>query len=193
MREDAAPPRPWSTASSAPSVADDRGLALAVLRERKGRQHLGAGALRRPAARRGWPRRADRRVSRREASRGEREQPLALDVPSTGRRCVRRSRPSVIVPVLSEQMHDDAADVLHRDGTAHQRLPLRQPVDADAQEEREHDRELLGQRRDGQRGGAHAARRASRSPGGSAPSPGSTQTTAAAMTRSTDEARDGGL
>ena len=45
----------------------------------------------------------------------------------------------------------DAADVLDDDRAPHERLPPREPVDADAEEERQHDRELLGQRRDRER------------------------------------------
>jgi len=49
----------------------------------------------------------------------------------------------------------NAADVLHGDSPPHERLPSSQPIDADAEEEREDDGEFLRQGRDGERHRAH--------------------------------------
>ena len=63
----------------------------------------------------------------------------------------KRSRPSVRVPVLSEQMHVHPPDVLDHHAAANQRLAAGQAIHADAEEEGEDDRKLFRDRRDRER------------------------------------------
>ena len=148
-----------STASGAPFVtartrrpaAHDR-LAPPLLGEGEG------GERARPAGRRFRQRGVERHVqrvpvSRREASAAQASSSASV-TPSAGSRRATRRRPSVSVPVLSEQMQD-TRPMFSTDGPAHQGLPARQAVHADAEEEGEDDGELLREGRDGERHRAH--------------------------------------